>query len=77
MYKLRSKKTSPQGLLLLCSTLMMTVLGINILFYCISPQYTTFGNQHYVVNTMNETNATVSYVTACSLKAIPGIWINC
>ncbi|CAG2122698.1 unnamed protein product, partial [Medioppia subpectinata] len=37
LYKIRVKKSSPQALLMLFGTLMLTTLGINILFYCISP----------------------------------------
>jgi len=59
LYKLRPQKTSPQGLMMLFATLMLTVLGINILFYCVSPQYTTYGSQHYIAN---------STVLLCSSK---------
>ncbi|KAI1297892.1 putative lysosomal cobalamin transporter [Halotydeus destructor] len=48
MYKLKAKKTTPQGLLLTCVTLMLTVLAINVLLYCISPQYVTYGSQKFV-----------------------------
>ncbi len=70
MFKLRPKRTKPQGLLLLCATLMLTVLGINILFYCVSPQYTTFGSQHYVMNATHEDNKTSTAV--CSADQGPG-----
>ncbi|CAG2101600.1 unnamed protein product [Medioppia subpectinata] len=63
LYKIRVKKSSPQALLMLFGTLMLTTLGINILFYCISPQYVTFGSQHYINATANNT------VSICSSKA--------
>lgn len=48
MAKLRVKRTKPQGLLLSCITLMLTVLAVNIFVYCVSPQYATFGSQRFV-----------------------------
>jgi LMBR1 domain-containing protein 1 len=54
MYRLRTKRTVPQGMLLTCAILMLTTLAINILFFCISPEYVTFGNQNFI----NHTNST-------------------
>ncbi|RWS24539.1 putative lysosomal cobalamin transporter-like protein, partial [Leptotrombidium deliense] len=48
LYKLRVKKTRPQGLLLTCALLMLTVLAFNVFFYSLSPQYATYGSEHYV-----------------------------
>lgn len=50
MYKIRSHKTRPQALIMLCSSLMYTVLALNVLSYNTSPQYTTYGSQTYHVN---------------------------
>ncbi|XP_052777105.1 probable lysosomal cobalamin transporter [Mya arenaria] len=47
MYKMRPRRTPPQGILMMCFILMLTLLGINILLYELTPQYTSFGNQHY------------------------------
>ena len=65
MYKLRVRRTKPQGLLLTCVTLMLTVLAINIFIYCVSPQYATFGSQKFIqpdtfdVNGTKIANATI------------------
>ncbi|XP_067142464.1 lysosomal cobalamin transport escort protein LMBD1-like isoform X1 [Centruroides vittatus] len=68
MYTIRVKRTRPQGLLMLCLTLMYTVLGINILLFNISPQYMLYGSQHYVAN-VTEGNATVFKIKPCSTVA--------
>ncbi|CAH1773431.1 unnamed protein product, partial [Owenia fusiformis] len=48
MFKIRPRKTRPQGLLFMCMMLMFMVLAINILTYMVMPQYTTYGGQHYL-----------------------------
>lgn len=53
MYKIRPHRTQPQGLIIFCVILMYTVLAMNILLFSLSPQYTTYGSQHYQV--VNET----------------------
>jgi LMBR1 domain-containing protein 1 len=69
MYRLKRRRTRPQALLLTCVTLMMTVLAINILMYCMSPQYVTFGSQQFIDQT--EVNGTlVEKVTACDLNRV-------
>ncbi|XP_054152892.1 probable lysosomal cobalamin transporter [Oppia nitens] len=60
LYKIRINKSTPQALLLLFSTLMLSTLGMNILFYCISPQYVSWGSQHYIQTIANTTNHTIS-----------------
>lgn len=69
MYRLKPKRTVPQGLLLTCAILMLTTLGINILFFCISPEYVTFGNQHYINNT-NSTNVSISRSTFTDVQPL-------
>ncbi len=54
---------------MLFATLMLTVLGINVLFYCVSPQYTTYGSQHYISNTTASGNTTVNHIVQCSTDA--------
>lgn len=49
MYKIRVRRTKPQGLLFLVFLLMFIVMALNIIVYQLTPQYTTYGNQHYVV----------------------------
>ena len=60
---------------------MLAMLGINILFYCFSPQYVTYGSQHYINENATAANETVAI---CSTEALEGetdlcltIWINC
>lgn len=64
-YDLRQSRTPPQGLLITCATLMLTVLGLNILLYNLSPQYATFGAQHY----NNDTQLLGSSVTFARLQS--------
>lgn len=65
MYKIRPHRTQPQGLIILCVILMYTVLAMNILLFSLSPQYTTYGSQHYQV--VNETTHTVE-VKPCNTE---------
>lgn len=56
MFKLRKQKTPPQGLLLTCAILMLSVLTFNVFLYTVSPQYTTYGSQHYIKPVVNATD---------------------
>lgn len=47
MYKMRPHRTRPQGVLMMCMILMLALLGINIILYELTPQYTSFGNQMF------------------------------
>ncbi|KAH9500668.1 putative lysosomal cobalamin transporter [Bulinus truncatus] len=55
MYKIRPRRTSPQGMLMFCMILMFIVLAINIVLYELTPQYSSFGSQHFVNSTVNGT----------------------
>lgn len=68
MYRLKIKRTRPQALLMTCVTLMLTVLAINILMYCVSPQYVTFGSQHYQAQTKNKSGSLVNETRICELS---------
>ncbi|XP_029835178.3 probable lysosomal cobalamin transporter [Ixodes scapularis] len=57
MYRIRPGRTRPQGILLLCLSLMFAVLALNVLLYSVCPQYTTFGSQHYLSQDQNSTAA--------------------
>ena len=50
MYKIRPRHTRPQGLLMLCMIMMFIVLAINVVVYELTPQYSSFGSQVYVVS---------------------------
>lgn len=71
MYKLRRQKTPPQGLLLTCATLMLTVLAINVFLYSVSPQYMTYGNQHYMESTFNGTDSDLHVTKPCPDSNFP------
>jgi LMBR1 domain-containing protein 1 len=47
---------------------MLTVLAINILMYCVSPQYVTFGSQHYQVRTLDENGTATNETKICELS---------
>jgi len=72
MYKIRIRRTKPQGLLLMCFLLMFLVLALNVIIFEITPQYTTFGSQKYV-QYINETignhTSLVPHVATCSMEA--------
>ncbi|KAL3867711.1 hypothetical protein ACJMK2_040577 [Sinanodonta woodiana] len=50
MYKIRPRHTRPQALLMLCMILMFVMLAVNIIVYELTPQYTSYGGQHYLMN---------------------------
>ncbi|XP_022706035.1 probable lysosomal cobalamin transporter [Varroa jacobsoni] len=47
-YSIRRGRTVPQALVMLSSVLILCVFGLQILIYSVSPEYTSFGNQHYI-----------------------------
>lgn len=47
MFKIRPRRTPPQGVLFICFILMFTVLALNVVLLTLAPQYVTFGNQKY------------------------------
>ncbi|PVD23009.1 hypothetical protein C0Q70_16270 [Pomacea canaliculata] len=69
MYKVRPRRTMPQGLLMFCMILMFLVLAINVVIYELTPQYSSFGSQHYLVNTTGLGNSTVTSLEPCSTDA--------
>uniref|UniRef100_A0A6B0V8S2 Putative lysosomal cobalamin transporter-like protein n=1 Tax=Ixodes ricinus TaxID=34613 RepID=A0A6B0V8S2_IXORI len=69
MYRIRPGRTRPQGILLLCLSLMFAVLALNVLLYSVCPQYTTFGSQHYLSQDQNSTAAPSP--VPCTIDAPP------
>ncbi|XP_067677707.1 probable lysosomal cobalamin transporter [Haliotis asinina] len=67
MYKIRPRRTRPQGLLMLCMILMFIVLAINIIVYELTPQYSTFGSQKYG-NTTGASNTTSAPLHQCTME---------
>jgi len=56
MFRFSRGRTKPQALLLLCSLLMFIVVAINIFVYLLIPQYSIYGDQHYVEMSTNGTS---------------------
>ncbi|XP_046564132.1 LOW QUALITY PROTEIN: probable lysosomal cobalamin transporter [Haliotis rubra] len=67
MYKIRPRRTRPQGLLMLCMILMFIVLAINIIVYELTPQYSTFGSQKYG-NMTGGSNTTSTPLHQCTME---------
>lgn len=55
MFRIRPHRTRPQGLLLLTVTLMFIIMALHVTLYSLTPQYTTYGSQHYMPNITNST----------------------
>lgn len=53
--KFKPGQTTPQGLLLASSVLMMSMMAINMLMFSIAPIYSSYGNQVYLSNDSNDT----------------------
>ena len=50
VYKIRSQKTKPQAIVLMCLNLMFILLAINVIMFFVVPDYTTYGDQYFVNN---------------------------
>lgn len=48
MYKIRPRRTVPQGLLFLAFIIVFVILAMNVLLLTLAPRYVTYGHQHYV-----------------------------
>lgn len=64
MYKVRPKRTVPQGLVMLSFILMFAVFAFHIIMFAVLPTYSTFGSQLYC-----ETNNSTCVPTECTLDA--------
>ncbi|XP_048758835.1 probable lysosomal cobalamin transporter isoform X2 [Ostrea edulis] len=64
MYKIRPRRTRPQGILMLCMIMMFLTLAINIIIYELTPQYSSFGSQRYVTTSGNSTK-----LASCTTEA--------
>lgn len=63
MYKIRPRRTVPQGLLFMCLILMFSILTLNVVFMTLVPQYVSFGNQHYSNIPVRADNTTTCFDT--------------
>ena len=66
VYKVRAWRTPPRGLLLTVLLLMFIILAQNVVMLSLVPDYTMFGNQHYVKHADNGTTA-----VRCSAQNFP------
>ena len=66
VYKVRAWRTPPRGLLLTVLLLMFIILAQNVIMLSLVPDYTMFGNQHYVKHGDNGTTA-----VRCSAQNFP------
>jgi len=58
---------------------MATILGINILFYSTFPQYVTYGNQHFIDTTANNTIARCTIAApsdACTMTRVSALLVR-
>lgn len=55
IHKIRVGKTQPQAMLFFCTSLMLAVVAFNVLFYSLTPNYVTFGNQDHHLCQSNTT----------------------
>ena len=67
VYRVRAWRTPPRGMLLAVMLLMFIILAQNVIMLSLVPDYTMFGNQHYVTE-LPDGNLTVS---RCSTKNMP------
>nr|XP_022319135.1 probable lysosomal cobalamin transporter [Crassostrea virginica] len=68
MYKIRPRRTRPQGILMMCMIMMFLTLAINIIIYELTPQYSSFGSQKYVINNGNSTHP-IPDIVSCTAEA--------
>ena len=66
VYKVRAWRTPPRGLLLTVLLLMFIILAQNVIMLSLVPDYTMFGNQHYVKHADNGTTT-----VRCSAQNFP------
>ena len=72
MYKIRPRRTRPQGILLLCMILMFIILAINIIVYQLTPQYSMYGSQMVPSSSTTGNRTEIKYeLKHCSLDSSP------
>ena len=67
VYRVRAWRTPPRGMLLAILLLMFIILAQNVIMLSLVPDYTMFGNQHYITE-LPDGNISVS---RCSAKNMP------
>lgn len=86
VYKIRSQKTKPQAIVLMCLNLMFILLAINVIMFSVVPDYTTYGDQYYYNNSTSkiekcndiekdETNCDMSRISVLLLEFHYKAWI--
>ena len=67
VYRVRAWRTPPRGMLLAVLLLMFIILAQNVIMISLVPDYTMFGNQHYIQK-LPDGNISVN---RCSAKNMP------
>ncbi|GAB6029923.1 putative lysosomal cobalamin transporter [Chamberlinius hualienensis] len=70
MYRIRPGRTKPQGLLMMCMTLMLVILGISVVIYSVTPQYIMYGSQQYWDGIMLKPCSTAAPPDECILSRV-------
>jgi len=70
-YGVKPNRTLPEALLLMSEVLIFLLLAINTLMFTVVPDYTTYGNQNYVLN-VTVGNETISKIMPCTHDAVDG-----
>eukprot|EP00040_Diaphanoeca_grandis_P010962 m.56140 g.56140 ORF g.56140 m.56140 type:complete len:720 (-) comp22193_c0_seq2:223-2382(-) len=60
LFKIRPRRTVPQGILFFAFILMFSMIAMNVVMMTIAPQYVKFGNQMYPKNATNGTSFVIS-----------------
>ena len=72
VYRVRAWRTPPRGLMLAVLLLMFIILAQNVILLSLAPDYTMFGNQHYLTK-LPDGNVSV---VRCSSNNLPRLKVN-
>jgi len=68
VYKVRSGRTKPQAIVLMCFNLTFILLALNVVMFSVVPDYTTYGSQRF---TSGGDNGTAALVHECDHLEAP------
>ncbi|XP_043191535.1 probable lysosomal cobalamin transporter isoform X1 [Amphibalanus amphitrite] len=72
LYSIRPGRTPAHGLILLVLSLVYVLLALNVLLLSIAPQYTMYGDQHYIKDEVQPDNSVKREVLPCTASAPAG-----
>ena len=55
-FQFKMSRTSPRALILACLVLILILMALNVVMFSLLPDYTMYGDQHYISNSNNNTN---------------------